>query len=115
VAVSSDGSKVYIANQSSGTISIIDAATNTVTATISVGGISADPNGVAITPDGRKVFVAIPAFNTVAVIATGTNTVTMIAVGIEPIDVAVNPDGSKVYASNRSSDTCHSSIRPLIG
>jgi YVTN family beta-propeller protein len=58
-------------------VSIIDAATNTVTATITVGDISADPNGIAVTPDGSKVFAAIPAFNTVAVIATATNSVTM--------------------------------------
>jgi len=37
VAVSPDGSKVYVTNELSDTVSIIDAATNTVTATVDVG------------------------------------------------------------------------------
>ena len=38
VSVTSDGSKVYVANEGNGTVSIIDTATNTVeTSTITVG------------------------------------------------------------------------------
>jgi len=38
VAVSPDGTKVYVVNYDYGTVSVIDSATNTVTATINVGG-----------------------------------------------------------------------------
>ena len=55
VAVSPDGSKVYVANSNSHTVSVIATATDTVTATIPVGNI---PLGVAVTPDGSKLYVA---------------------------------------------------------
>jgi YVTN family beta-propeller protein len=55
----------YITNELFNTVSVIDAATNTVTATISV--------GVAVTPDGSKAYVANT--NSTTVIDTGTNTV----------------------------------------
>ncbi len=63
----------YITNYGSNTVSVIDTATNTVTATIPVG---IDPYGVAVTPDGSKVYVANVGSNTVSVIDTATNTVT---------------------------------------
>ena len=58
-------------SQTLDTVSVIDTATNTVTAT--------DPRrqapvGVAVTPDGSKVYVA-NGDNTVSVIDTATNTV----------------------------------------
>ncbi len=39
----------------SNTVSVIDTATNNVTATVTVG---SGPYGVAVTPDGTKVYVA---------------------------------------------------------
>ena len=85
VAVSPDGSKVYVAN-AVGTVSVIDTATNTVTATIPVG---SGPFGVAVSPDGSKVYVA-NGVGTVSVIDTATNTVTAtIPVGVEPLAFGV--------------------------
>ena len=43
--------QIYDAN----TVSVINTATNTVSATITVG---ADPIGVSVSPDGSKVYVA---------------------------------------------------------
>jgi YVTN family beta-propeller protein len=99
VAVTPDGSKVYVANGN--TVSVISAATNTVIATIPVHGTGV-PRGVAVTPDGKKVYVANLSDNTVSVISTATNTVigSPIPVGVEPSGVAVTPDGSKVYVAN---------------
>jgi YVTN family beta-propeller protein len=106
VAVTPDGSKVYVANEDiahpsgivgPGTVSVIDTATNTVTATIPVGSA---PGGVAVTPDGTKVYVANAFSNTVSVIATATNTVTTTIPAEDPAGVAVTPDGTKVYVTN---------------
>jgi YVTN family beta-propeller protein len=105
VAVSSDGSKVYVTNINGDSVSVIDTATNTGIATIPVGDY---PEGVAVTPDGSKVFVANQLDGTVSVIATATNTVTAtIPIGtfpfggfVSPLGVAVSPDGSKVYVTN---------------
>jgi YVTN family beta-propeller protein len=56
VAVTPDGSKVYVANLDSNNVSVIAAATNTVVTTIPVG---FNPLGVAVSPDGSKVYIAM--------------------------------------------------------
>ena len=53
MAVSPDGQHAYVVNGGSSTVSVIDTASNTVTATISVPGASR----VAVTPDGRYAYV----------------------------------------------------------
>ncbi len=90
----------YVTNAGSNTVSVIDAATNTVTATVNVG---SNPEGVAVNPDGTKVYVANfgNLNNNISVIDTATNTViASINVGIDPLGIAVNPAGTKVYVAN---------------
>ena len=84
-----DGSKVYVANYFSATVSVIDTATNTV-----IGGpipVGAGASGVAVTSDGSKVYVANYVSNTVSVIDTATNTVIggPIPVGTGPFAVSI--------------------------
>src|SRR6266446_3404301 len=110
VAVTPDGSTVYVANSGdgsvNGTVSVIATATNTVTATIPVGNL---PVGVAVTPDGSKVYVANEVDSTVSVIDTATNTVVGLPIRVgnrySPLGIAVTPDGSKVYVANERSNT----------
>jgi YVTN family beta-propeller protein len=107
MAVTPAGSKAYVGNYNSNTVSVINTATNTVTATVTVGNA---PYGVAVTPDGSYVYVTNAGFlgsgTTVSVINTATNTVTAtVTVGNDPMGVAVTPDGSKVYVTNEISNT----------
>ena len=89
-------------NCESNTVSVIDTATNTVTATVPVGKC---PMGVAVSPDGTKVYVANEGSNNVSVIDTATNTVTAtVTVGKSPYGIAVTPDGTKVYVANSGND-----------
>ena len=72
----------YISNQNSNNVSVINTATNTVTATVTVG---TNPLGVAVSPDGTRAYVTNFGANTVSVINTATNTVTAtITVGTGP-------------------------------
>ena len=93
----------YIANSSSNTVSVINTATNAVTATIAVG---ANPNGVSVSPDGSKVYVANKTGNSLTVLNTATNGVTAtVTVESNPYGISVSPDGSKVYVANEGSNS----------
>ena len=94
-----DGSKVYVANEGSNTVSVIATATNAVTATIPVGAL---PYGVAVDP-GRQQDLCHERQRQQRVgdrhgdeygdrhnPRRFTN----------PLGVAVSPDGSKVYVAN---------------
>ena len=53
-AVSS--SRVYVSNEASGDVTVIDAATDSILATIPVG---EQPKGIQVSPDGKTVYVAL--------------------------------------------------------
>jgi YVTN family beta-propeller protein len=59
VAITPDGSKVYIANATSNTVSVIDTATNTVVSTIPVGS-GPDAFGIFIAPILGPSFAGTP-------------------------------------------------------
>ena len=83
VAVSPDGSQVYVANHVDSTVSVIDAVSTTVVATVPVG---TNPEGLSVTLDGSQVYVANTGDNTVSVIDAGTNSVTTtVPVGSGPV------------------------------
>ena len=101
VAVTPDGTKVYVTNFGSNNVSVIHRPGNTVVKTVPVGG---QPYGVAVTPDGARVYVAIAngSSDTVSVIARPGNTVVAtipVGNGLFPL-VAVTPDGKHVYVTN---------------
>lgn len=88
----------YITNQNEDSVSVVDTALNTVTATITVGN---NPFGVAVTPNGDFVYVTNSDSGTVSVVDTATNLVTAtIMVGANPRGVAVTPNGAFVYVGN---------------
>jgi YVTN family beta-propeller protein len=102
LAMAPDGRHAYV-TYLSGTMSVIDTATNTVAATINVGGGAL---GVAVTPDGRHVYVAHWLVAMVSVVDTAVNTVTAaIKVNSVQWDVALTPDGRRAYVTNRGSGT----------
>jgi YVTN family beta-propeller protein len=100
VAVTPNGAYAYVSNHGSGTVSVIDTATNMVTATVLVGG---QPAGVAITPNGAYAYVTNTGSDTVSVINTTTNGVTAtVHVGSFPERVAVTPNGAYAYVINQN-------------
>jgi YVTN family beta-propeller protein len=89
----------YVGSYWDGTISVIDTATNTVTAVIPTGRY---PYAVAVNPSGTRVYVTKDYYGELAVIDAATNTVlsTVLLPHTNPLGVAVNPDGTRVYVSD---------------
>jgi phospholipase C len=107
VAVSPDGSRAYVANTGpdtgidvspgpggSNTVSVIDVASGTVTATIDVGQA---PRVIAISADGSTVYVSCRDGVHAIDAASGGVTGTIPLRGVQGIAVA--PDGSAIYAT----------------
>jgi YVTN family beta-propeller protein len=74
VAVSPDGTRVYVANTESNTLSVIDAATRVRLADIPVG---IDPVAVAVRPDGLEVWVANHVSDSISVVDTAPGSATL--------------------------------------
>jgi YVTN family beta-propeller protein len=68
-AYAPDGRHAYVLNSNSGTVSVLDTATNRVTATIPTGDT---PWCVALTRDGRRAYVTNAVSNTVTVLQTAS-------------------------------------------
>lgn len=92
---------VYTADADSDSVTVIDAATNTVVTTVMVGD---EPRNPAVSPNGARVFVPNRHDDDVTVINGITNVVlTTIedAEFDEPYSAAVSPDGALVYVINK--------------
>ena len=103
VTINASGTKAYVTNSNSTTVTIIDIAANTVSGTI--GGFEG-PSGFAITPDGTHAYVnnygvGVDSGNgtTVNVVDLNTNAIvgSPITVGQAPAALAITPDGAYVY------------------
>jgi YVTN family beta-propeller protein len=100
-AVPTRNERVYVANSGSDTVSVIDADTNAVIATIPVGD---RPTGVLAV--GSRVYVTNQASNTVSVIDVATNSVIdTVAVGVRPGGLDVDAYGDEVWVANEGSNT----------
>ena len=105
VTINPAGTKAYVTNSNSTTVTIVDIATNTV-----IGAIDGfdGPSGLVITPDGNHAYVnnyggpeGLGSGNgiTVRVVNLNTNMIvgSAIMVGQAPAAIAITPNGAYVY------------------
>ena len=103
VAVNPVTKKVYVTNEFSNTLSVINGVTDSKADTISVGSF---PYGVAVNPFNDRVYVTNRGSNTVSVIDGPTSTkLSNISVGNSPVGIAVNPSSNWIYVANINSGT----------
>jgi YVTN family beta-propeller protein len=110
VAVSPDGSKVYVTgidSSSNAVVAVIDTGTNQIKNTIVLSTrVHLVPGIPALTPDGK--FLYVPLYHggarpdhSVVMVRTATNEVRgHIIVGQQPVAVAIAPDAKYAYVSN---------------
>ena len=100
-----DGSRLYVANSGSNTVSVIDTTTHAVrenirTSLFPKSPTGSTPNALALAPDGKRLFVTNADNNDVAVIDVSTEeskVVGFIPTGWYPTTVAVAPDGKRLF------------------
>ena len=110
VAFLPDGTKLYVANTVSGTVTVIK--TNIANGVISRPTlhirVGTEPYGLALTPNGKKLYVSNTRSDSISVIDTASDTVTktILGVGVEPRGLAITNDGDAddldetVYVTN---------------
>ena len=106
IAVSPDNQTVYVANQGSNNVSVLDANNGyAVKATTAVG---AAPGYLAVSKDGNTLYVSCGGAGSVYVIDTTQPTypvTTTLAAGKSPTGIAVTPNGKELYVANPGSGT----------
>ena len=108
VAISPYGYYVYVTNNVSNTVSVINHYTSEVIETIDMeeDGLGEGPMGVAFSPDGGYVYVANNLSHTVSVISTSDDTVeTTVDVGAGPWGVDVSNGGDLIFVTNSLDNT----------
>ena len=101
IAISPDGSMIFVANIESRFLSLINVVTPPLSATIPMPGT---PRYVAVSPDGRRAYVGMytgdGADSAVAVVDTAGKAVSsVVASGPQPYALATSPDGN-VFVPN---------------
>src|SRR4051794_14625286 len=97
LAVSGDGARLYVANEDTSQLSVVDTASGNVVAAVKIG---EEPEGVTIRPDGKVVYVTSEGDGAVFAIDTATNKLLRrIPVGPRPRSIGFLPDGSRAYVS----------------
>ena len=97
IAISPDGSRLYVSSYALNIVNVIDTATNTVL--VNMLGI-ASPQGIAVSPDGAEVWINEGGNVRERNAATFTQIGTTIVLAGNPNAIAMSPDGSKVVVSN---------------
>jgi YVTN family beta-propeller protein len=97
-AVSPDGARAYSANVDSGSVSVIDVATESLLGVIEV---AAEINRISLSPDGATAFCADQREPRLAVIDVATTRVTWIDLPSRGFGTAVAPDGRRIVVALR--------------
>src|SRR5438876_138073 len=92
--------RVFVTNEKSDNVTVIDAATRKVIQTIPVG---KRPRGVAVSPDGRRVYVTNSNSDTLSVIdARSLAVLSTVPAGVDPEGLTPNRAGTALYVVNEN-------------
>ena len=103
LAMSPDGSRLYVAENLANAVAVIDTRTKAVLMSIPVG---RQPWGIAVHPTLPRVYVTNRVDRTVSIIDTESMAVIddPVPTGNGPNAIAVSPNGAKIFVANATSD-----------
>lgn len=98
-----DEAKLYVANIRSGSVTVIERASNTVKTLVT----GAGAEGIDISPDGREVWVTNRSDNTISIIDVASDSVVASLPSVDqmPIRAKFTPDGKRLLVSNARSNS----------
>jgi len=108
--LSHDGKRLFVANEDSGTLTVVNASTGVVEQSVPVG---KEPEGVRVAPDGRWIAVTSEEDNAVYLVdAHSLKVEKSVKVGKRPRDVAFTPDGKIAYISGEFDSSLYTTTIP---
>lgn len=124
IVLSPDGAWVYVGCYGGAAIAVINAASETLAATIPLPQ-AAEPYGLAISHDGRYLYASDNLTGRLFVVdAQARRVVGSVSVGLHPALIAHSPDGKTLYVANGgshsvsvidiSSDAAHPTVRATV-
>ena len=97
LAISADGTRMYVANEDASQVSVVDVASGNIVTAVKIG---EEPEGVTIRPDGKVVYVTSEGDGAVFAIDTATNKLLKrVPVGHRPRSIAFLPDSSRAFVT----------------
>ncbi len=103
IAITPDGKRLYVAENLTHKVAVVDLATQQVITKIAVGEY---PYDCEVSPDGKRIYVTNWGSRSIAVIDTANNQVAgNIQVGDHPNDIELTRDGKTLYVANANSNT----------
>lgn len=101
IAVSLDGTFLYVTDGPTNSVLVIDTATNSIITSFAVG---TNPQGIVFHPSAALAYVMNSGSNNVSVVNTSTHSqTTTIGVGTSPLAGVSTPSGSFIYVTNTAS------------
>ena len=100
IAINNNTNTLYVLNQNSNNITVLDSFTYSAITTIPVG---TNPSGITFNKLTNKIYVANTGNNSVSIIDTASNAVIktiVLPVNSGPTDIIVNPISNRIYVAN---------------
>ncbi|HYZ64121.1 MAG TPA: beta-propeller fold lactonase family protein, partial [Acetobacteraceae bacterium] len=100
LAVPARAERLFVSNEKDNTITVIDAATLAVTATVKVGD---RPRGIVLSKDGKSLYICTSDSDHIEELDLASLTVRrVLPSGPDPELFALSPDGSTLYVANEN-------------